>query len=435
VSWGDTADYSQPLGVVRKTYDEGETVPESAFKGSTSQTGPAAVIATYEETDDGWRLKDGEFGDDTGEERVAHQVGSLTVIDSPLDSRENTAPDAGADGNTEAATNRAGVDDSSGDTDDTIAADDSATTSTPADATPSDADSKSSANANQQSSDTTIEDTEPTMTEDENSDDSADDANNRLQQIAEATAFSVDDLESMSDEQVSVIATGADLTVEDADSDDGDQDSTDPDMQTDTGSDETDDSTPPQTTGAGSMSNPSPADAGPADAADAERVHSLESRIDELEDQAERINELEQENQELREKVEAPENAARAQARQHVSEHFGIDPESLEGTDDAALAEMAQQTGLEINGGQFSNQRANGVGVSLSGDQRANTMPPSMQRDSPSADMRGVGGETVSSESSDEDDTEREHSTDRDGYGDNGYPAKGREAWRARNGE
>jgi hypothetical protein len=443
VSWGDTADYSQPLGIVRKTYDEGETVPESAFKGSTSQTGPAAVIATYEETDDSWQLKDGNFGDDTGEERVAHQVESLTVIDSPVKSRENTAPDAGADASagtgadrdTEAVTNRAGVDDSSGDTDDTIAADDSATTSTPADATLSDADSKSSANANQQSSDTTTEDTEPTMTEDENSDDSADDANDRLQQIAEATDFSVSDLESMSDEQVSVIATGADLTVEDTGDDDSGQDTIDADTQTDTGGDGQDDATSVQTTGADSTSNPSAADAGPADAADAERVHSLESRIDELEDQAERINELEQENQELREKVEAPENAARAQARQHVSEHFGIDPESLEGTDDAALAEMAQQTGLEINGGQFSNQRANGVSVSLSGDQRANTMPPSMQRDSPSADMRGVGGETVSSESSSEDGTEREHSTDRDGYGDNDYPAKGREAWRARNGE
>ena len=441
VSWGDTADYSQPLGIVRETYDEDETVPESAFKGSTSQTGPAAVIATYEETDDGWRLKDGNFDD--GEERVAHQVGSLTVIDSPLDSRENTAPDAGAgvsagtgaDGNTEAATDRDGTDDSSGDTDDTIAADDSASTPTPADATPSDADSESSTNTNQQRNDTTTEDTEQPMTEDENSDDSADDVNDRLQKIAEATAFSVDDLENMSDEQVSVIATGADLAVEDADSDDSDQDTIDADMQTATGDDEQDDPTGVQTTGADSTSNPSAADAGPADAADAERVHALESRIDELEDQAERINELEQENQELREKVEAPENAARAQARQHVSEHFGVDPESLEGMDDDALAEMAQQTGLEINGSQFSNQRANGVGVSLGGDQRANTMPPSMQRDSPSADMRGVGGETVGSESSDEDGTEREHTTDRDGYGDNGYPAKGREAWRARNGE
>jgi len=91
VTWGTSQ------GKVRRTYAEGETVPAADYKGSGSQTGPAAVIAVYEETDDGYRLKSGDFGEN-GEERVAHQADTLTIDDPPADIEASQSADPGGRG-------------------------------------------------------------------------------------------------------------------------------------------------------------------------------------------------------------------------------------------------------------------------------------------------------------------------------------------------
>jgi hypothetical protein len=256
---------------------------------------------------------------------------------------------------------------------------------------------------------------------DTDNDDATDD---RLEQIANATEFDLETLQNMSDQQLSVIENGID---DDADADaDADSDSdSDADMK-----DTTDDAqqTDPQQTDTDSTDDPSAADAGPSDIADAEKVHKLESTLSEVQNTLETVQE---QNEQLREKVEAPENAKREAAREHLSEQYGVEPESFEGMDDDALAELARQHGMDFSGGGGS-QRANGTGVALNGS-RENAVPASMQTGgdrsggSPSADMRGRGG---ASDSEDEE-TEREHSAD-PGRDANGYPKKGRKAWKQR---
>jgi len=97
-----------------------------------------------------------------------------------------------------------------------------------------------------------------------------------------------------------------------------------------------------------------------------------------------------------------------ADLRQALADMFGLDPSQFEGMEDADLRTIYEAETAE---GEREHTGAH----------------------SPSADMRGVGGDT-SGESSDKD-TEREHTAETPpGYGPNGYAKKGREAWRARGG-
>jgi hypothetical protein len=92
VRWGSRG--GTVYGRVRELYDEGESVPDSAYTGSAGRSeGPAAIVALYDIDDDGnWFPQD---GDQEGEKRTSHDPATLTKIDSFPESKAAALHEAG----------------------------------------------------------------------------------------------------------------------------------------------------------------------------------------------------------------------------------------------------------------------------------------------------------------------------------------------------